>query len=169
MLSLARHGNTSRENCQLKTCEAQLWRSTKLTGVEKSLRSAKMKSFPKSFGFFWHVPHTGKFWEGEGIVWKTWMAVGQSLHSTGFPWTLASQQRRKALRALICFYLEETLPVDWKLATASHLFPQRGHSWKLDPESGRILIGPAKQGGFPVNLVDLNTEGLLENYRQTAA
>lgn len=49
-----------------------------------------------------------------------------------------------------CFYREETLPVDCKLATASCLFPKLGQNsgWELDLESGRILIGPAKKWKF---------------------
>lgn len=63
-----------------------------------------------------------------------------------------------------CFYHEETLPVDCKLATASCLFPKlaQNSGWKLDLESGRILIGP-------VSLAILNTKVLLEHYRQTTA
>lgn len=57
------------------------------------------------------------------------------------------------------------MPVDCKLATASCLFPKLGQNsgWKFDLESGRILIGPAKQGTSPVSLAVLNTKVLLES------
>lgn len=160
------HGteNRSQENCQLKAGEALLWcqgaqkdrssSSTKLPGVGKLFQSAKMKSFPQVVWIYLtcaaHREVLGKGKECSANLIGGWTVRVGSLHSPEFPRTLASRERSKAFRALTCFYHEETLPVDCNLATASCLFPKLGQNsgWKLDLESGRILIGPAKKGKF---------------------